>query len=830
MRVIKQTTVEHGSNHLSTSKLVDLWLTFIPKRWNDRVESWSRRLSDESQNAEVLIGQHFRLGDETLCLVASPGKDEPTKLAAFNSLLRLVRLILSVSSTLDIFRQEKFDRSALESFRGFMIKAVGWHLEDTLESKLKSYFADLLIRVAPLSERSSGVVRVFDGSLNRYMNLLALRARNGHLRSLTFIRSLLESKRLWYQLSEEKKKKAMQDHKDRLGKQLPDLSGEAKYWLRVATDLVFPPGVKYVPGSALPTRSAAITVTRFFGGAFEKYALDRKIQLGPNGRATLETNGMDPDISQRIRPFSEQSEMAFHLLGEKTGDYLIDPIVPNPRNSIRYDLKCGSGDSLFDIGKRMSRGGSHEVSYQAIPEPGKFRVITAGPESLYTAVRPFQQWMIERWKHFPLSTMSGSWVDRFRQSVTSNDGVFVSGDYEATTDLLHGGCASVILEQLFQNTEDIPIHMKKWVEWCMTPALINYPDGTQVQMKNGQLMGNPLSFVFLCIANLSTLMRTFEGSGIPADELDAFINGDDIYFKIPDETEEWPLEGGPMKLYHDWKSNAADLNLNLSLGKNLVSKKLAMINNVMITVEGEEVQYLRTALSLGHRVKSDAAVDAMTMPAIEDKLWLAVNPEASLELILNFRKRFKSKLMSVRVKGMRSFQPNWFFPKALGGYGLKNYTGTPIEASVQQRKVAGYLMRDPKEQFRFSYLSTRVDLPTSVKLALKSLKSTTAYEKSVHVGPLTWDEDLQAQLDSKLSRYLTSYRWIRDEAAPTKVFTLAIPKEIVTASYVPPMRAIMNYRSPHWRLKGVEESFPLLETEEPIAVNPQFNTISEEID
>jgi len=799
--------VEHGSNHSLTSNMVDVWLNLIPKKWNPSLEHWSRHLSDENSTAEAFIGERFRIGDETDCLVARPKEDEPTKLAAFNSLLRLVRLILSVSSTMDVFRQRKFDRSGLISFRGFMIKAVGWHCQDKLESNLNAYFADMLIRTAPLSERSSGVVEIFRGSLNRYCRLLVLRGRNGDKVSLTFIRSLLESKRLWFQLSEMKEKKSMEDHKRRLGTALPPLSRESKRWLEMATDLVFKKGIKYVPGNPLPTRSAGLTVSRAWGGAFEKYSLNVPLSLFPNGLTGIELTEVDYEISpvlglrDRARVFDETQCLAFKLMSEgvRNCDILCD-------TAYRYE-----STSLRDI---MRAQGQHSVRYQSLPEPGKFRVITAGPESLYTAVRPVQQWMLGVWKDFKLSTMHASWVDRFRQSVTSSDGgLFVSGDYEATTDLLAAESTQVIHNRIKANVVGLPVHMVKWMDWCLRPATIEYPDGDSVEMKNGQLMGNPLSFVYLCIANLSTLIRTFDQIGLGIDDIVALINGDDIFFEIPCMVRGWPMDiSQQIELYKKWKAYASELNLQLSLGKNYLSSHIAMINNVMFTKDGTEIQYLRTALSIGHRVKSSPSVSVDTMSGVEEKLLLPIRPESGLELILNFRKRFRSELVTIKVKGLPDFTPNWFFPKSLGGRGLKNYLDKPVESSVAQRRLAGFLMRNPFEQFKFSYLSARKELPRSVELAIKDVQAVSAFERSNDIGPLTVHEDLDSHLDSMLSRFLRKHRWVRDISRPKKTVTLKMPKSILESSYIPPIRTILAYRSPHFRVAGVETTWPSVNT------------------
>jgi hypothetical protein len=195
------------------------------------------------------------------------------------------------------------------------------------------------------------------------------------------------------------------------------------------------------------------------------------------------------------------------------------------------------------------------------------------------------------------------------------------------------------------------------------------------------------------------------------------------------------------------------------------------------------------------------------MSSIEEKLWLDINPQASLQLILDFRKRFKSKLVSIHVKGHPDFVPNWFFPKSLGGYGLTNYTGKPIESSLAQRKVAGFLMRNPFEQFKFSYLSVRKEIPHSVKLALRAAQSVIAFERNVNIGPVSEFEDYQYQVESIFGRFLGKYRWIRDVSETPRSFTISMPKSILDEKYIASVGKILNYRPPRYVIKGVESSW-----------------------
>lgn len=88
-------------------------------------------------------------------------------------------------------------------------------------------------------------------------------------------------------------------------------------------------------------------------------------------------------------------------------------------------------------------------------------------------------------------------------------------------------------------------------------------------MKNGQLMGSPLSFPILCAINfvayrsaLKQYVRDMGGDWSKAEmlEMPVRVNGDDILFKCNDA------------FYHGyWKPSVAAIGFTLSPGKNYVS-------------------------------------------------------------------------------------------------------------------------------------------------------------------------------------------------------------------------------------------------------------------
>jgi len=80
------------------------------------------------------------------------------------------------------------------------------------------------------------------------------------------------------------------------------------------------------------------------------------------------------------------------------------------------------------------------VDVVALPEPGKFRIITKGDGYLYSYLQPLQGQMLTAWKKCHASTMSDSDLTARINTLHANVDFFpnwCSGDYEAATDLLN---------------------------------------------------------------------------------------------------------------------------------------------------------------------------------------------------------------------------------------------------------------------------------------------------------------------------------------------------------------------------------------------------------
>jgi hypothetical protein len=229
-----------------------------------------------------------------------------------------------------------------------------------------------------------------------------------------------------------------------------------------------------------------------------------------------------------------------------------------------------------------------------------------------------------------------------------------SGDFKAATDKLSSRASELVLERL--------PHFGLPVIESFLDNRINYPDGTFVDQRNGQLMGHPLSFPILCIVNLAIYWATIEKcrtagtlSGGRARRMwsNVLINGDDILFKCSRE------------FYECWIEMTRSVGLVVSLGKNYLSPDCCLINSKLyrrVAGRMEPKGYLNLKLVLGTSLKQGESKSLPTQIGKDLSEMTSICPWARCAIPAAFD-RWKDSW-----KGW--FQPNWFLPVHLGGYGV----------------------------------------------------------------------------------------------------------------------------------------------------------------
>lgn len=328
-----------------------------------------------------------------------------------------------------------------------------------------------------------------------------------------------------------------------------------------------------------------------------------------------------------------------------------------------------------------------DVEVQAIPEPGKFRIITKGDGYLYTALQPVQGQMLSAWKGHYASTMrTADLSDRVRQiDMNVQMPYWCSVDYEAATDLLKKDAS---LAALFGLTNS---DSYEFAAASVLPGRAIYPDGTVIRSIEGQLMGHPLSFPCLCLINLSVYFRAvdlwveadYTRSGLgKVMKRNVIVNGDDMLFKC-DNT-----------FYRDFfLPTANDAGFKISQGKQYLSEFACMINSqVFVRRQGtmKRVGYLNLRLVKGSALKTgeSRAVPTMISRDLSAMALLTSWTECAIPAAME---RWKEDWYGPR------YRPNWYLPVHLGGVGLDvRLAPRGTRVTKAQREVAAMFIADPR--------------------------------------------------------------------------------------------------------------------------------------
>jgi hypothetical protein len=555
---------------------------------------------------------------------------------------------------------------------------------------------------------------LFTGFVRRYVNRCIAR------RDLSFIYSLSKgSKRMWPILGEVKLQSTLEKHKERIGKEfeesvpdeLCDLIGQTARQVFRRLDL---------PTKILPSLSACLQASRRLGGAT---SLFKPMETCPSGGSLLDTPIRLMQIS-----FDRWRQSVFDRAASEA--------------LVRLRL-----DREFNTRPRSSL----DVAVKAIPEPSKFRIITKGDGFLYTALQPLQGQLLSAWKRTRFSTMRGedlsTRINEIDQSV--KDEFWCSGDYEAATDLLNRQATGAALSSLEGRhpLADLAIV-------SMMPGWVLYPDGTRIWGQEGQYMGHPLSFPLLCVINLavyrSAVRRRFKDL-LTIDRRQAYafikrrwnaviVNGDDILFKCD------------RILYEYFIHEAKSVGLQISVGKNYLSRDMCMINSqIFQRKSGRMVRlgYLNLKLIMNLSLKTGESYATPVGIARSVQEMCDLSPWTR-PIIPSVFSRWND-----RTYLFRGFVPNWYIPSALGGFGLR--PDRKIRTTRLQRKVASLFWSRPELGLIVGH-----NLPTSLTFKLPRFTEYVMIPRgAMTVAPPHLDVDL---VDDWIARSMLLSRSMHPEA------------------------------------------------------------------
>ncbi len=246
----------------------------------------------------------------------------------------------------------------------------------------------------------------------------------------------------------------------------------------------------------------------------------------------------------------------------------------------KLKIKQGSKDLLMNLQAELVRKAQMEPAHaipQSLAEPLKVRIVTKGPERTYAALRPVQKMMFRAIScKNDARFMCGE--DMHAKKVNNVLGSldhgckWLSGDYKAATDNLAIEISHNVVEFIAQRTR-MPMAYRDLLQKALTEHEYVRDDKENGRVHvgyqaRGQLMGSPVSFPILCIANFALIWEAIFPSK-KFEEVQCIVNGDDCLFQCDEE--------GKLR----WEEMAKAVGLTPSVGKTYFSDQFYVINSVM---------------------------------------------------------------------------------------------------------------------------------------------------------------------------------------------------------------------------------------------------------
>jgi hypothetical protein len=356
--------------------------------------------------------------------------------------------------------------------------------------------------------------------------------------------------------------------------------------------------------------------------------------------------------------------------------------------------------------------GQMACKVESVLEPLKVRTITKGRALAYYAVHGLQKWMhgnLRSTEQFRLigETITEAPIKQLMSRRLPGE-LFVSGDYSAATDHLKIGVTKAIFERILLKMmlespdPDTDVKVAYLARKVLYEHRIVYPKYSgleDVRQMNGQLMGSPLSFPILCIANALCYWISQKPEARFQD-LPCLVNGDDVAFSATPEK------------YARWEELLPRFGFVKSIGKNYLHERYVMINSELFDASYAQsgrchLPYFCSGLLLGR-----SKVQKSGPSERDDGAEPAPPIIASLELCLRGAHdptRTLSRYMyyhQAEVREITRGKMNLFLPITRGGFGLRAYGAevwrrskgkfVPAERAVSlwQRKYAARLAQE----------------------------------------------------------------------------------------------------------------------------------------
>lgn len=422
-------------------------------------------------------------------------------------------------------------------------------------------------------------------------------------------------------------------------------------------------------------------------------------------------------------------------------------------------------DTLTDAVLQYDTGRPLKCTIYGILEPLKIRVISKGEAVPYYASKELQKRLHAILRSYDCFRLIGrplcptDLMDCAANPVKTGTGKtkWFSVDYSSATDCLSASLSARILGYLIQ---DLPKRMQEiWLR-VLAPHLCEYPpvkvkktggkhDSSRceacqagvcsgqyqkvevppVLQKNGQLMGSPLSFPILCLANLGLYLEVIRDDPRSLQEKLAgvLVNGDDMLYVAPESLWERHISLG------------RTVGLEMTPGKAYKHTVFANANSTCFHYDLEnegstpwQIDFLNTGLLFGQNkvLQKDVTVGAEAqhhrVPVINQLLKGAL-PGKQKGLFKDYLRRHKEDIRE-ECAGR-----NLFIDPSLGGMGVNPPLGWAWDVTDRQRMTASVMAQKLGRFAEFGNGPLRgVELPQPLDKVHPFMRLETSEKESFH--------------------------------------------------------------------------------------------------
>jgi hypothetical protein len=489
------------------------------------------------------------------------------------------------------------------------------------------------------------------------------------------------------------------------------------------------------------------------GSAKVLYRCDQKAPT-PSFRASFETSRAHGGASRLIgEKLSSRSRLDSPAFGETLVRMDYHPRV----GTVEQHLDPRENAEFFDKIYAEIKGSSYDVTPVFLQEPLKIRTITKGPTAPYWYMKPIQEFLWRNVSRYPLFTLTGTpingeYLDKQiwekKNLLPNSDEYFlVSADYSSATDNMKMWMSLLVWNEICDHTGLGPLERRVGAK-SLVGHTIHYGPSKEEVLKqwNGQLMGSPLSFPVLCIANAAVCTASYWSPlewGEPEvragpRRLPLAINGDDAGMAMT------------ASQYETWKVYASFIGMEPSIGKCYTSDNWIEMNSELYFRRHEsfeKVPFLNLSLasphtSRGHELRALSSFGPCCRSFVKD--FTGARRQRALTLWI---KRMFPTLRERVPPGCA-----WGLPEWLGGLGLPMLESeVAARSSKLSLQLASYLFSKVREGEVLRTLpGMSAALPKFLLRALRKAQRLLRSEPILEAPVEEWDEAQQLRLFTPL--------------------------------------------------------------------------------